>query len=331
MPLRAALIASSVLVFASCAAKAPTVGASTCVLTPSEREWVAGTHVAWELVLRESLKARPVSRHPEVVLFNETCQFTAVGDLPLRGSRHGGAVTLPDGQRVPPQVTSFSSPVPKTDLAFVAMALPSIWATAGVTSELGLTTLMTAVLVHEMTHTLMFDAFNPRLAAVSARYGFGDDLSDDMVQETFEKDPAFVGAYRAERDLLYRAVTEPSADEARRVAQMALASITERRARFYQGTEAKFAEVEDLWLTMEGAAQWAGYAWLVGRNGANRSAERALPLFRRGGRQWSQDEGLAIFLVVDRLLPGWHERVFTAAPATALDLLSLAVNRLSDR
>jgi hypothetical protein len=50
----------------------------------------------------------------------------------------------------------------------------------------------------------------------------------------------------------------------------------------------------------------------------------ALPNFRRGGKQWSQDEGLAIFLAVDRLVSGWTVRTFTAQPATALQLLAEA-------
>jgi hypothetical protein len=53
----------------------------------------------------------------------------------------------------------------------------------------------------------------------------------------------------------------------------------------------------------------------------------ALPGMRRGGRHWSQDEGLAIFLLIDRLVPGWQARVFDPAGlARARTLLALAVD-----
>ncbi len=45
------------------------------------------------------------------------------------------------------------------------------------------------------------------------------------------------------------------------------------------------------------------------------------------GRYWSQEEGLAIFLTIDRLVPHWQKRLFTRSPATAHDLLELACDR----
>ena len=42
-------------------------------------------------------------------------------------------------------------------------------------------------------------------------------------------------------------------------------------------------------------------------------------------RSWSQDEGLALFLVLDRLLPDWPALVFGAQSAGAAQLLERAV------
>ena len=39
-----------------------------------------------------------------------------------------------------------------------------------------------------------------------------------------------------------------------------------------------------------------------------------------GTRWWSQEEGLALFLVLDRLLPDWPDRAFSANPALGIDL-----------
>ena len=43
-------------------------------------------------------------------------------------------------------------------------------------------------------------------------------------------------------------------------------------------------------------------------------------------RWWTQDEGLALLLVVDRLLPEWPSLVFGQASTGSLDLLERAVN-----
>lgn len=90
------------------------------------------------------------------------------------------------------------------------------------------------------------------------------------------------------------------------------------------GDDEKLAELEDIFLTMEGVAQWAAFKWLIHPAGGGFAFETALPHFRRGGRQWSQDEGLALYLVIDRLVPGWTRRSFADPPVTALRLLAEA-------
>jgi hypothetical protein len=219
---------------------------------------------------------------------------------------------------------SFAAPYADHTRVFFVMALPSIWRAGGVQSELGLETMMVAVLVHEMAHVRQFAAYTPRLDALDRRYRLGDDLTDDIVQNTFRKNTDFVGAYETERDLIYRAAAAPDDTEARGLAGKALARMRARGARFFTGEHAKLSELEDIFLTMEGIAQWAGYRWLIHPRGAGIAPEVAVPAMRRGGRQWSQDEGLAIFLVVDRLVPRWQARAFAAQPATAMELLALA-------
>jgi hypothetical protein len=143
-------------------------------------------------------------------------------------------------------------------------------------------------------------------------------------QNTFREQADFVAAYETERDLIYRAASAPDDVEARRLAGEALTRMRARGARFFTGENAKLAELEEIFLTMEGIAQWAGYSWLTHMDGPRIAPDVVLPGMRRGGRQWSQDEGLAIFLVVNRLVPDWQARAFAAEPATAMELLALA-------
>lgn len=289
-----------------------------------ETAWLDQSLAAWRLTRSEILRAEGNPTPPTLVFYNDACRFEGEGGPPWRSDRHDGAVALPDGSTLPPQVASFASPYDHGNRVFFAMALPSIWGQAGVQSELGLETLMTAVLIHETTHTLQYASFSHRIDAIDQRYGIGDALSDDIVQHAFRDNADYVAAYEAERDLLYRAAASSSDAEARSLAAEALRRIEARRARFFVGDHAKLLELEDIFLTMEGVAQWAAYLWLERPDG--RAIDRAAALLgmRRGGRQWSQDEGLALFLVIDRLVPDWQARAFAVQPATALELLAVA-------
>jgi hypothetical protein len=42
---------------------------------------------------------------------------------------------------------------------------------------------------------------------------------------------------------------------------------------------------------------------------------------------WSQDEGLGLFLVVDRLMPSWPQLVFHEPSIGAVELLEKAIQR----
>ena len=100
-----------------------------------------------------------------------------------------------------------------------------------------------------------------------------------------------------------------------------------RRARWFTGEQAVFAALDDVFLTMEGMGQWLAYRSLLSPGGGGLAPDAALPAVRRGGRQWSQDQGLALMLVVDRLLPGWQQRAFADPDWRAERLLSAALER----
>ena len=57
---------------------------------------------------------------------------------------------------------------------------------------------------------------------------------------------------------------------------------------------------------LEGVGQWAAYRLTKARTG---SETETLRLVRDNRRYWSQDEGLALFLLIDALVPGWQARV----------------------
>ena len=78
-------------------------------------------------------------------------------------------------------------------------------------------------------------------------------------------------------------------------------------------------------LDLEGAAEFAELSYL---RLANPRTPPAKLLDRvRGDRAfWSQDEGLALFLLLDSLHPGWTGETFRGDPRSAVDLIETALD-----
>jgi hypothetical protein len=159
------------------------------------------------------------------------------------------------------------------------------------------------------------------------RRGLPESVDDDIIQKRFDSLPAFQRAYEAERDLLFEAVDAPSRAAAVDAARRALALADRRRATFLRGANAIYADAEDVFLSMEGMGQWAAYLWLVDPDGGAMRPNEALPFIRRGGRRWSQDEGLALLLVLSRLDPAAPRELFSPTPTTILPLLRRTLAR----
>jgi hypothetical protein len=157
-----------------------------------------------------------------------------------------------------------------------------------------------------------------------------DDVNDDFLQQRFADRPGYREAYEAERDALFAAAAASDFAAARGLAAHALHLMRQRRARWLSGENAHFAAFDDVFLTMEGSSQWLVYRYFVSPEGGAFEPAAALAETRRGGRWWSQDEGLALVLVLDRLLPDWRERLFRHPDWLAENLLAAAVAQVPD-
>lgn len=291
--------------------------ARACTMQASDEAWLRTSIAAWRDTARRHLHLED-NRMPPTVVFDKACVFdVAAGADPIHWSAapHDGHVKLPDGSEIPAGVVSFARPSPQG--TYFVMSLPSVWREK-VKSNLGLERLMTAVLLHETSHTAQAKALAPRLDALP------DDMSDDALQEHFKSNAEYRKDFTRERDLFMAAATAKSDAESKRIARDALAAYRARRAKWFTGDGAKWAEVDDLFLSMEGLGQWSGYAWLVDPKGAGIPLDVALTEMRRGGKWWTQDEGIAIFLVIDRLLPGWQARFFQGQPPSLESVLEAA-------
>lgn len=289
-----------------------------CSIEASDLAWLRQALARWQRAEANDLGLLP-ARLPIVHAFDDRCAFT-IRDANLdaaTGSSHDGKNVVIGARTVPIGPISFAD----GSGSFV-MSLPSVWRAKGVNGTFGLERLMDAVLLHEIMHTRQAALASASLDEIERIKPTGVELSDDLIQQRFEHNAAYLADYTRERDLLFAAAAASDNATARRLALRALRQIEQRRARWFAGRDAYLGRVEDVFLTMEGMGQWLGYKMFVDL-GVTRDA--ALREVRRGGKYWSQDQGLALILVADRLLPDWKRRAFDPGRWGAMDLLRASI------
>jgi len=313
--------------------------ALACEEKEPESRWIEQTIRLWENIRRDALLL-PAEKLPWMILFDESCVWQINPDLAVLKTDaknkiafnpkladvyltgHTGKIALPSGEEIPAQLVSFASGYGENKKPFFVASMPAIWQKApNLRDEKNLDKLIRSVFVHEMTHTLHRN-FYAKLDEIEKKIPDVKDFNDDIIQNIFGEKSEFRRGYELERDLLYEAVEERTVARRRQLANTVLDSIRTRRKQFFTGKDAIYAEAEEIFLTMEGAANWAAYRAAIAQ-GLNEPD--ALRLIRRSGKHWSQDEGLAIFAVIDSLLPQWQKKAFGKRAATVTELLSEAV------
>ena len=319
------------------------VGADRCAVDDEVSGWAGRWLDAWTLASTDVLDLTDAPA-PDIVFFDDICVYTTVAltasgapvvpgpdlggeRLAWRAAPHGGTLTLPDSSEMPVALSTFASVV--SGDPYIVMAAPTFWAQAGVDSEeLGRDRLVTAVFVHEVSHTRHAGAYGARIQSVMDSLdavGLIPDpfqFSDNVARDFFGDDPAYVEAQASERDLLYRAAEAETDAEVRALAAEALAMMRRRRADFLAAEPTVF-ELDDIFLAMEGAGQAAGVGWLAHPEGGGLDRATAVAGMDRGG--WPERHGLALFLVLDRLLPEWPRLVYGDGAPGAEALLARAV------
>lgn len=276
---------------------------------------------AWALVSQEVYRL-PKQQPVAFVFFDEhavytTSSVTAPHGTPVPGPDFMGrklkwkkdrltdSITLPNHRRVAVNLMSFASPLEEgADQAFFIMPLVSFWRNAGVTSEeLGLDNLITAVFLHEFTHTQQMQNFGRQITALDRAHDFGITFSDDIVQYLFEKDSIYVAAYQKELQLFYQALSESNPGKRKQLVLEGLTLMEERHRNFLMPKNTDLPKIDKFFLTMEGVGQYSQYAWLIHKKGAGLQEHSVIKGMRRGGRWWSQDEGMVLFFLLSKLSP----------------------------
>jgi hypothetical protein len=239
----------------------------------------------------------------------------------VRALSHDGAFVVPGGLTVGVEVKASTSLHRDSRAAFFVMAMPSVWRSREVSAPTRAEYLQ-GVFSHEMTHVRLLAAINRRILELVRTHDLISPVNDDVIQVEFQRAPGFEAAINRELDQFYRAAFQTDPVKRRNGVARALDMVRRRHAKYFTGANAVYAEVEALFLTMEGVGQWAAYRLNESRLG---SAQQAIRLVRDNRKLWSQDEGLALFLLIDAMVPDWQARVFSQTPSSPFRLLEEAV------
>lgn len=301
-----------------------------CTLSEADRAWIDRSLEAWRFTSREIAGIGMVPNF-QAILFDEDCVLrsgnalsspTAEG-VTWTASPHTGTVSLPDGSEVDAGVTSYASG--EKGLTYFVMSTPSVWAAAGVGEGTSLSNTMVAVLLHEASHVAQVGPYGPRLGALIKRYSLPDSFNDDSLQKRFASNEEFASSVQRETQLFLEAAAAEDVAEARRLAGEARRLMLARGERWFVGDDAYFGEAENIWLTFEGAGQWVAYQWMVHPRGGARPIDEAMERFTRG-RWWSQTEGFALVMALDRIVgPGWKRHAFGDGALTVPEMLDAAL------
>jgi hypothetical protein len=238
----------------------------------------------------------------------------------------GDSLRLPTGEWMAVTLASFAARS-EGGMPFFVMSAPAFWEAAHTDPrELTLNQMLTGVFLHEFSHTRQYDGFGKMVDSIERLHVVPANMTDDIVQDIFKKDSAYTALFRRETAAFYAAGAAGSVDSAVYWTKQGLEWLDERQARYFTGKNASLKALDDIFLSLEGLGQYSAYAWLVHPAGAKLPVDLAIKGFRRNGKQWSQDEGLAMFLALTRITHvNWKATMFSDHPTAITNLLRQAV------
>ena len=283
---------------------------------------------AWKLVSKDIYKIDKV-KPVDFIFFDDkyvysTSSVTIKDGIGVKGnslmnlnfkwkkSLHNESILLPDSSVVPVKLMSFAAEIPsEINKSFFVMPLPELWKKFGVTSkELRLEDLTTGVFIHEFSHSQQMQNFGKKITEYEQQNNFGVEFNDDIVQNIFDKDSSYLKLYNNESELFYSSIKNNQLD--RKILNEGLTIVRQRQKEYFNGEFKNLNQIDNFFLTMEGLGQYSMYLWLINPKGGNIKTEIAIAGVRRGKKWWSQDQGFALFLILDKLTEpkNWAKDMF---------------------
>lgn len=335
------------VILLGCALPSPTLTAADppCSFGKADVEWLEAILDGWARATRDFLDidGQPL---PRIVLLGSACVWHLPAEIGepagpsgvhvavrfegqnvlVEGVPHEGTVTLPNGARIPAEIVAAAMPGHDGGTPFFVLALPELWEQHPQASrDPHLSVRISSVALHEMIHTRQLPWLQRIFDELGETYDLPDRFDDDVIEKHFADSVEFTKMFDAERTLMYGAVAERDPARKRALLRQALSTVKARQSRFFVGENEVYGELEGLFLNMEGVAEWVRFKhhqadpeWP--------SADAEIVGFLRGqDNNWSQDEGLALILLLDDLVPGWQRRILDPEMPSPIDILADAI------
>ena len=294
-------------------------------LAPAVRSWMQSTLGNWEATCVRHLKIDPRPL-PWIIFYDEKHAWHvnpeaerlpdasptgfalsfAGAEFPVHRVTHSdGTLWTPSGRPLPLVPRAATMAYDENTRPFFILALPSFWRTLpGAAKFPRLDEFLLGVASHEITHTRQIVDVAKRLDRAQKAGLLPAEIDDDVIEHTFRTDTAYAERHRAEVGLLYEAVFARDPQRSKALIREALAKAEKRRERFFRGERHSLREAEEVFVVMEGFAEWCQLQVLREAE-PELSYEAAVHKLRGNDVPWVQDYGLALFVLIDRHVPGW--------------------------
>jgi hypothetical protein len=208
---------------------------------------------------------------------------------------------LPIGPGKAPRV--FARPYDNGTKSFFVLALPSVFRSLG-GGQQNLDALFVGFAAHELAHTRQLVDVMTRIKKLRERHDVPIGIDDNFIQKTYGGNQQYARLFDEERARFLRAALKDS-DPAtsRRLLLQGLSIADRRRGRYFTGARAVHAELEDIFLVTEGVGEWVRFQ--IKRRQASPTSpwRQTLNEMMAESDAWSQQQGLVLFLLIDRFVP----------------------------
>jgi hypothetical protein len=264
-------------------------------LAPAPLAWIVlfDAHCVWHLA-PDTLRLKAAQRASSTLRF-------ASRPVPVWTESHAGWVRLPTGDSLKAGPLVFAAHSAVLGRSYLVLALPSRFRSdSAAAADPLLEQRILSVVSHELLHTRQLPALQEQIDRLKQSHTVPGNLNDDVIQRRFSGDSGFRRAFELERDLLYEAVQDLALDRACETALRALAAIRARRTRYFVGENRVYGPLEELFLNLEGTAEWLRFKIHQADTARFRSDAEIVAFIRGRQNDWVQDEGLALLLLLER-------------------------------
>jgi hypothetical protein len=354
MHLRAAVLAS-VLGFLPCV----TFGQVSHAPDDATRAWMQTALTNWESICTQHLRL-PAEPLPWIIFYDETNAWHLEADQKLLPNAHDTGIKLtfagkgrellqvantngvwnpakqylPTGASAPPH--TFAMPYSNGQKCFFIAAVPSfIRSRPGADQKVNWESFSLGSVAHEMTHTRQLVDVMRRIRKLRETHPVPIGIDDNFIQKTYKTNAAYKALFEEEQLKFTRAAFEGATPKlSHRLLTEALDLAEQRRARFFVDDRAVHRELDDIFLVLEGVAMLSEFQTARQRARPGELWQQtATDIMKRGG-SWSQVEGLALFILIDRHVPDWRKKFLSdsyPSPFAVLREVQLQGFRSPDR